>query len=77
MCINDSILFFFRYVFLVKVFFMKKFQKDFNNLIFMYQGRIVIVLIRLIEYKKKNVILKSFGIGKKDDLIGVFLLKIF
>ncbi|XP_067025382.1 protein MCM10 homolog isoform X2 [Acropora muricata] len=45
---------------------MKKFQKDLNNSTFMYQGRTVSASTRPTEHKKKNVTLKSLGVGSKS-----------
>ena len=45
---------------------MKKFQKDLNNSTFMYQGRTVTASNHTTDHKKKNVTLKSLGIGNKS-----------
>ena len=45
---------------------MKKFQKDLNNSTFMYQGRTVTASKHTTDHKKKNVTLKSLGIGNKS-----------
>ena len=45
---------------------MKKFQKDLNNSTFMYQGRTVTASTHATDHKKKNVTLKSLGIGNKN-----------
>jgi len=45
---------------------MKKFQKDLNSSTFMYQGRTVTASTRATDQKKKNVTLKSLGIGNKN-----------
>ena len=45
---------------------MKKFQKDLNNSTFMYQGRTVTASTCATDHKKKNVTLKSLGIGNKN-----------
>lgn len=53
---------------------MKKFHKDLNNSTFMYQGRTVSASTRPTEHKKKNVTLKSLGVGRKSaiDMQGSF-----
>lgn len=45
---------------------MKKFQKDLDSSTFMYQGRSVSATARATDQKKKNVTLKSLGIGSKN-----------
>ena len=45
---------------------MKKFQKDLNSSTFMYQGRTVTASTGATDQKKKNVTLKSLGIGNKN-----------
>lgn len=45
---------------------MKKFQKDLDSSTFMYQGRTVSATARATDQKKKNVTLKSLGIGSKN-----------
>ena len=47
---------------------MKKFHKDLNNSTFMYQGRTVSASTRPTEHKKKNVTLKSLGVGSKSAI---------
>ena len=56
----------FRYAPSAKAPLMKKFQKDLNNSTFMYGGRSVSASTHTTDHKKKNVTLKSLGIGNKN-----------
>lgn len=57
---------FFRFAPSAKAPLMKKFQKDLNSSTFMYQGRTVTASTRATDQKKKNITLKSLGIGNKN-----------